>query len=180
MVAAGDPSGTLESGGSILTSPDGLTWTQRSLPTAQPLNGLAAGAGLIVATGGTDGTPVHNSILTSSDGITWTSRAVPLPSIQGATPSLGPIAFGPSGFLAGSGRGTLFGSSDGTTWQSRTLAVSRLLDAVAWDGATFCAVGYNGAVSRSTDGSHWTDVATGLDPDRYFVWYSVIHANGSS
>ncbi len=55
-------------GGTILTSPDGITWTSRTSGTTQSL--LAAtwsGTQFCVVGGG-------GTILTSPDGITWTSR----------------------------------------------------------------------------------------------------------
>ena len=38
-------------GGAILTSPDGVTWTQRTSGTSRDLNGVAYGNGLFVAVG---------------------------------------------------------------------------------------------------------------------------------
>src|SRR5690606_22607262 len=55
--------------GTILTSPDGVTWTSRSSGTMQHLRGITHGGGLWVAVG------FSGTILTSSDGTTWTSRS---------------------------------------------------------------------------------------------------------
>jgi uncharacterized membrane protein len=55
--------------GTILTSPDGVTWTPRASGTDKFLFGVAHGNGLFVAVGW-DGT-----ILTSPDGVSWTPRA---------------------------------------------------------------------------------------------------------
>jgi hypothetical protein len=57
-------------GGTILTSPDGVTWTRRTSGTNSELRGVAYGDGLFVAVG--DGT-----ILTSPDGVSWTRQTPP-------------------------------------------------------------------------------------------------------
>jgi len=54
--------------GTILTSPDGITWTARSSGTLNNLNGVAYGNSIYVAVG------YSGAILTSPDGITWTER----------------------------------------------------------------------------------------------------------
>ncbi len=56
----------------IITSPDGITWTSRSLPSSQSWNAVTYGNGTFV---------VHNRgttniVATSGDGITWTSRTM--------------------------------------------------------------------------------------------------------
>ena len=82
----------------ILTSPDGITWTSRALPsdgtsgkdsdlTSGILEGVTYGNGQFVAVGGywTTTSGANNTtintwsdvILTSPDGITWTSAALP-------------------------------------------------------------------------------------------------------
>jgi hypothetical protein len=50
----------------ILTSPDGVTWTQRTSPTSNSLYGWTYGNGTFVAVGR------WGTILTSPDGVTWT------------------------------------------------------------------------------------------------------------
>ena len=56
--------------GIILTSSDGITWTQRISGTSYEVSyGVTYGNGLFVTVG-----RVMESILTSSDGITWTQR----------------------------------------------------------------------------------------------------------
>jgi len=54
--------------GTILTSPDGITWTKRTSGTWEYLKGVTSGNGLFV-TDGNSGT-----ILTSPDGNSWTQR----------------------------------------------------------------------------------------------------------
>jgi hypothetical protein len=52
----------------ILTSPDGVNWTEQTSPTSNPLYGVTYGDGLFVAVG------VLGAILTSPDGVSWTER----------------------------------------------------------------------------------------------------------
>ena len=59
--------------GTILTSPDGVSWTAGTSATNQTIDGITYGNGLFVAIGYT--------ILTSPDGMSWTSR---IPGIVGA------------------------------------------------------------------------------------------------
>ncbi len=54
--------------GTILTSPDGVSWTARASGTDEWLWGVAYGNGRFVAVGG------GGAILTSPDGVTWTQR----------------------------------------------------------------------------------------------------------
>jgi hypothetical protein len=67
FVAVGD-------GGTILTSPDVASWTQRT-SGGQSLYGVAYGKGLFVAVGGySDPWSSASVILTSPDGASWTQR----------------------------------------------------------------------------------------------------------
>src|ERR1700704_4271996 len=72
------------------TSPDGITWTQRTLPTSSSGGwvGIAFGNGVFCAIG------AGNSGATSPDGITWTAHTLPV-----IFPGLSSIAFGNGIFL---------------------------------------------------------------------------------
>ena len=52
--------------GSILTSSDGISWTERTSGTTKNLYGVTYGGGLLVAVGD------NGTILTSSSGTSWT------------------------------------------------------------------------------------------------------------
>ncbi len=62
--------------GTILTSPDGVTWTQRdSGVTRAPLYGVTYGNNTFVAVGQYYASNTYTAvILTSPDGVTWTQR----------------------------------------------------------------------------------------------------------
>jgi len=57
------------------SSPDGLTWTQRSLPATQTWTSVTYANGYFVAIGTTGA--ASTVVATSPDGLTWTSRTVP-------------------------------------------------------------------------------------------------------
>ena len=59
---------TVGDSGTILTSPDGTSWTKRTSGTSEYLFGVTYGNGLFVTVGNS------GTILTSTDGTTWTSK----------------------------------------------------------------------------------------------------------
>jgi hypothetical protein len=117
--------------GTILTSPDGVTWTQRDSGVAQNLNGVAYGNGLFVAVGET--------ILISPDSVTWTA---PNPQTHYF---LSAVAYGNGNFVA-VGYGTVpLVSTDGAAW-SEAAILGQLdyfvyLSGVAYGNGLFVAVG---------------------------------------
>jgi hypothetical protein len=74
--------------GTILTSPDGITWTTRISGTNSPLIGITWSGTQFAAVG------VNGTILTSPDGITWIIRA------SGTNSSLFGIAWSGTQFAA--------------------------------------------------------------------------------
>jgi hypothetical protein len=103
-------------GTTILTSPDGITWTERTSGTSDnDLRGVAYENGTFVAVG------ASGTILTSSDGTTWTSRT------SGTNATLQGVTYANSTFVVVGRSGTIRTSSDGTTWTSRTSGTSNIL-----------------------------------------------------
>lgn len=105
--------------GYIVTSPDGITWTQRTAPnTSWDFHDVHYANGLFVAVGHDD--LDDPAIATSPDGITWTARTVP-----GSTTLTGiefkAIAWTGTAWIASSFN-EMFLSADGLTWtQSPTV-----------------------------------------------------------
>jgi hypothetical protein len=186
---------------SILTSPDGITWTYRHSGTVSVLRAVTYGNGTFVAVGD-DGT-----IVTSPDGGTWTQRTVQ------ATLPIGEfraVVYGNGMFIAYGDYGATFTSPDGITWTERAFmtsvdhlgvaygngifvsvggAIFSSPDGVAWiqrylDGNTFygvayvngmfVAVGTNGAIVTSTDGVRWIKRNSGAD----YCFSGVAFGNG--
>lgn len=124
---------------SCFTSPDGVTWTSRSIPAGTYTDVIYAN-GLYVAYG--------NGILsTSADGVTWTSRTI--------TGNLNQIIYANSLFVAVGATGVIRTSSDGITWTSVATGNLFGLNAVCWNGSNYIAVGGFGRILTSADGATW-------------------------
>jgi hypothetical protein len=132
FVAVGD-------GGSVLTSPNGTTWTTENSGTINNLKSVAYGNNQYVALG--DG----GTIVTSTNGTTWTLRS------SGTNYNLNFVGYINSQFVAVGDGGTILTSSDGGTWITRNSGTTRSLKSVAyssWKGL-FVAVGDSGTILTS-------------------------------
>ncbi|HSL18518.1 MAG TPA: DUF11 domain-containing protein [Methylomirabilota bacterium] len=138
-------------GRSILTSPDGVAWTERVTGTI--LYGIASGNGLAVAVGN------NGAILTSADGVTWT------PQVSGTNRTLVGATWGQGQFVVvghGDDDGaTILTSPDGVTWTRQTSPTRNALSSVAWSGTRFIAVGQTSYsedphIVSSPDGVAWS------------------------
>jgi hypothetical protein len=146
------------SGGKVMTSPDGSSWTSQTATTADTWNWAAYGNGVYVAI--SNGTAKTNA-LTSSDGITWTNNTGVLPS--GVRTGL---SFSNGLFVVTYGSSvsnSVYYSSNGTSWtQSGALGQTG-----SWYGPTYAngkwtvVTSTNAAsVSTSTDNAAtWTRTA---------------------
>ena len=135
--------------GTILTSPDGTTWTSRTSGTSNELYKVIYGNSTFVTVG------ELGTILTSSDGITWTSRT------SGTSNDLYGVTYGNSTFVADGVNGTILTSSDGTSWDNRTSGTSNFLYGVTYGNSTFVAVGHYETILTSSDGTTWTSRTSG-------------------
>lgn len=142
--------------GTIVTSPDGVNWTQRSLAptlTSVHLYDISYASGLFVAVGSAFD-PVQRSyvglIVSSQDGVNWTIR------YSGANNwGLYAVAYGNARFTVGGDHGLNFTSPDGINWTQRNSAVTTAeFRAVAFGDGQFVAVG--SATVTSPDGVYWT------------------------
>lgn len=152
--------------GSIQTSPDGITWTQRQATTAgYGVYSLAYSGALFVAfyDNGTD-----TKTYTSADALTWTAHAQ---AVRLGISFGNGCAFGAGLFVAGVGMATnthLYTSTDGITWTSRTLGSSGTMynSAITYANGMFAAYGRQTSSSTrelqtSPDGITWTRQRTG-------------------
>lgn len=102
--------------GIILTSPDGITWTERTSGTSQVLRHIACNNSLsMIVVSGSGGT-----LLRSTNGITWTST--PLGETNGSTGNnTGVVSIEAQGFLYfDSTISSVLRSTDGVTWKLPT------------------------------------------------------------
>jgi hypothetical protein len=148
----------------IITSPDGVTWTNRgSIFGTAGFDVLwADGLRLWIAVGtGATGT---NAIVTSPDGVNWTSRV----TVQTVSFSTGGYRIGWSGnLLVVTGNGTASSvaiSTNGTTWRFLGLPITASASGfggVVWNGQLWAAVSDAATnIWTSLDGITWTSRAT--------------------
>lgn len=148
------------------TSPDGFTWTERTLPSTSDWRKVVWNGTVFcaIAWGGT-------VAATSPDGITWTARTLP------ASANWSSLAWNGTVFAAVAWGGTAAATSpDGITWTSRTLPASVNWIDVAWNGSVFCAIA-NGSSTCATspDGTTWTSRSIGATAS-----WRAIASDGSS
>ena len=187
--------------GSILTSPDGITWTVRDSESTERLNGVTYGNGRFVAVGMC---PVNSEgncsgdaeIITSPDGITWTERSSSLRSslfdTNTATTTLRSTFVAVSSCLLVSinrvcpHRNPILTSSNGNTWLTRENPSGLPLSSVTNTSNGLLAVGLcstdgrrcsvNSAIVTSNDGVAWTAEESGV---KAFL-YDAVYANNVS
>jgi hypothetical protein len=163
----------------IITSPDGLTWTDRVPDTSVgDLWAVVWGGGQFVAVGESGLT--EPPILTSPDGITWTSR--PSPAIGLILRS---IAFGAGRYVACDGfNNTYIHSTDGITWTSSTIpGATNGINRIVFANGLFIAVSTStgGIIYKSTDGLTWTQQNLGLTGSlRAITWTGSLYVIGGT
>lgn len=152
----------------VMTSADGQNWAfladRTSLSTAtagQALTDIAHANGQFVAVGYRDTSPLLNIVATTPDGLTWTSRSFnPRVFQRSASESAVALASGDGKVMAVTQWGGAAVSSDhGITWSyAEVTAGNRGLEAIAFGGGRWVAVGAGGWAYRSTDGFSWNAV----------------------
>ena len=169
----------------VLTSPDGINWTARSLPdTGIALNSVcwSSDRGLLVAVGD------NNAVYTSPDAVNWTKANAPATSKNWRFIAWAGGAIQKFCMIAGnaSGNNDYAYCSDPTsaTWSQKSLTGS----AYDWQSIAYSpgldmlmVVGGNtGVIARSTDGLNYTQLASGLGGTRFdhACWSDA--GNGSS
>lgn len=137
------------SGASYATSPDGITWTARTI-TGSPTctwECLAFAGDKFIAFGSGP-----YKLITSTDGITWTTRTAP-------TAVWKSIAYDGTTYVAvGTSTTTAISSTDGITWTNRTTPTAVTWQSVTWGNGLFVAIqqATGTATMRSADGITWT------------------------
>jgi len=147
----------------------GMTWTQRTLPSAE-WTSVAYGNGVFVAVSNGEGTGNGNIAATSTDGTTWTQRT--LPSNQ----EWESVAYGGGTFVAVTAGAVAATSSDGITWTQRTLPTGVRYSSVTYGNGKFVAVSSSSSdiAATSPDGVTWTQRTLPNSRD----WQSVAYGNG--
>lgn len=159
--ANGEGNGLLAAGGwrgdTILTSPDGITWTKRPTKSPDPILSMSW-TGTQMAAVSEEGT-----IQTSPDGLEWTLR-----KSSPSSDALQSIHWANDSFVA-VGYGNVV-SSDGIFW-SGGKARNDLMS-VTWKGDKWVAVGKFGGIQTSPDGINWTTQTSGTTRDLNAVFWT--------
>lgn len=133
--------------GTIQTSPDLATWTERNGGATYKLFSVANNS-----TSGYVAVGSYGTVLSSADSATWTSRT------SGTTEDLNQVVYADSLWVAVGKNGTILTSADMATWTAQTSGTTANLASVAWDGEHFVAVSSNThIVLISADGATWVD-----------------------
>jgi hypothetical protein len=143
--------------GTVVTSPNGIDWTEQTSPTDTPhLRAIVYDGSIFVAVG-KDG-----AIITSPNGTVWTPRT------SGTASQLLDIIWDGSQFVAVGNPSTagesicVLTSPDGVTWTKHDDDFRASFAGVAWNGSdTLAAVGFNGAIAVSGDGADWDKISRG-------------------
>lgn len=164
---------------SIQTSPDGITWTNQTVPTSSNANHFKSvfyGNGLFVAVANTGA--INTRILTSPDGITWTQQTYPVNNKW----SFG--CYGNGLFVVGSNLPGIdsvghqvMTSPDAVTWTLRSTPADNAWNGVAYGNGLFVEVASSGSGNRimtSTDAINWILRIDPIDND----WNAVAYGNG--
>jgi hypothetical protein len=127
--------------GTIVTSPDGVSWTDHSLTMAN-IGNLTLIPDLKAVTWGNDQfVAVGNWIIvTSPDGVTWTSqRASPVINFRDVIWAGSPLNL----FLAAGPGNKISTSADGDNWTEQPVGLSgnQRVDSLAWNGSKLVAAG---------------------------------------
>ncbi|HTR43864.1 MAG TPA: hypothetical protein VMH87_19815 [Pseudomonadales bacterium] len=139
---------------SIMSSPDGVTWTSRTVTNpGGPLNGIAFGNGIFVAIGNNDG-----SIYVSSSGTgTWSKFSLP---------GGNKISFANNIFFVPLNNQTNLLSLNGSSWSAQATGLTNGLGAVTYTDGVYmaqCAISPAGSyLATSADGTNWFQYPTRL------------------
>jgi hypothetical protein len=137
-------------GGTIITSTDGVNWSNRVSGIGTLLRAVTFGDGVFVAVG------EGGRILTSADAVTWNVRS------SGPIDTLHDLAEGDGRLLAVGEAGAVFGSTNGTDWAGTYMPTAIALSRVCFGRGIFVALSSSeGVICTSADGANWKNVSFG-------------------
>lgn len=136
---------TSGTGTAAYSSPDGSTWTLRTLPTSQSWSEVASNGSIAVAIGGSS-----NSFASTTDGITWTARTGPSGVVASSCNMH--VANGRI-FLQYSGR--LWWTTDAITWTEVACPAGMTPSAIGYINGVYLALSLSAGIFTSTDLNTW-------------------------
>jgi Pectate lyase superfamily protein len=131
--------------GSVLTSADGISWSNTTSGTTNNLLSIAYGNSKFVAVGG------NGTVLYSANATSWQSSGAV------AYTTINDVVFGNGIFVLVTLQGSIFTSPDAVTWTQRTSGVTTSLNSICYNGSVFVSVGQTGTVVTSSDGITWSN-----------------------
>lgn len=136
---------TSGTGTAAYSSPDGSTWTLRTLPTSQSWSEVASNGSIAIAIGGSS-----NSFASTTDGLTWTARTGPSGVVASSCNMH--VANGRI-FLEYSGR--LWWTTDSVTWTEVVAPAGNAIGALGYLGGVYVALVSASGAYTSTDLDTW-------------------------
>jgi photosystem II stability/assembly factor-like uncharacterized protein len=149
--------------GTILTSFDGLSWSNQTRGVNYDLDGLAVANGLAVAVG------KGGTILTSTDGTTWNYILAP-----GVPAELHGVGYGNGKWVAVGDGPNIFISTNGQNWEAQSGFGDAPLKSALYANGLWMIVGEAGQIITSPDAIAWT---TRVSPTSYDL-NEVTYGNG--
>jgi hypothetical protein len=149
--------------GTILTSVDGVSWSEATTGSAASFLGVAwSGSQFAVV-----GSP--SAVMTSSDGLSWTNRTAPE-----ANQSVRNVVWNGSEFVAFGLMSEVWASADGVTWEARSTGAYSSITTGGFANGELFAIGPSVDFTnlyRSVDGMTWSrTIASG--------WIRAVASNG--
>lgn len=180
VVTSGGDNVVIDTACRVMTSNDGLTWTERVTPGLYSWSGVTYGNSQFVAVANGNGGTTQ--AMTSSDGITWTLQSTPASQSNHNWRS---VTYGEGKYVAvaSGGSGSLnrvMYSADGVTWTEGVTPTDPAgCVSIAYGNGIFAAVATTSAsgtlgAMTSTDGITWTARTTANDD-----WTSITFGNAS-
>lgn len=171
-------------GGKLATSPDGVTWTERSAPPGMYWSSLVYAKGKFVAVSSEGNDIFPQNVMTSLDGITWIQAPDNVPGINRWVS----LAFGKGLFVAGGdatyGFNSIMTSADGVTWSARSVPSLTGYYSVGYGNNVYVAAAFSNGLPNvirlqsSSDAITWTarELPSGVSPNVEFT--GVTFGNG--
>lgn len=158
----------------LITSPDGIVWTEQANPKNFGLHSVVNVGSLFVAVGWADGTDAY--IITSADGIIWYEQANSKNAILWSVIWDAHNAQYVSVGTADGADGYIVTSPDGAIWTEQANPKNKNLYSVVWSGTQYVAVGEGDGVDTyivtSPDGVVWTEQANPKNKALFSVVWS--------
>lgn len=140
----------------VYSSPDGSTWTSRTIGSMNGsiVSAIWANSTFVVGSAG-------GYTATSSDGITWSVSAQLASTSYGGSAVNALVYLSSYGFVCAGGSANAAVSTDGATWTYRgglqTAWGSVIARCGATNGSIYCFGGDSGRIATTTDSVTWTD-----------------------